>query len=188
MTIKPTTAWYVYMLRCNDGSLYTGITTNLSRRLTEHNSTSKGAKYTRARRPLQMVYHETVASRSAAAKREYQLKRMSALHKRSLVQQFKPEAAQFDREINMIDKATALSTILTKTKKMSMSSRLELLTYKKDRSVTISKMSEDEFKIIEQGFEVTELSVNTTKLKKALKIILKREFPRSNKIWLRQKS
>jgi putative endonuclease len=78
--------WYVYMLRCNDESLYTGITTDPARRLKEHNSSPKGARYTRARRPVQLVYQEEAASHSAAAKREYQLKKMSPGHKRLLAQ------------------------------------------------------------------------------------------------------
>ncbi len=85
MNIKPR-GWYVYMLRCSDNSLYTGITTDTARRVREHNSGSKGARYTRARRPVQLVYQEVAASRSAAAKRECQLKKMSPGQKRLLVQ------------------------------------------------------------------------------------------------------
>ncbi len=93
MNIKPVSSWYVYILSCNDGSLYTGITTDLDRRVAEHNSTVKGAKYTKARRPVQLVYHETASSRSTAAKREYKLKRMSADQKHSLVKRFGIEAS-----------------------------------------------------------------------------------------------
>ena len=78
--------WYVYMLRCNDESLYTGITTDPVRRLKEHNSSPRGARYTRARRPVQLVYQEEATSRSAAAKREYQLKKMPSAQKRLLAQ------------------------------------------------------------------------------------------------------
>jgi len=88
MTIKPASSWYVYILSCNDGSLYTGITTDLYRRVAEHNSSVKGAKYTKARRPVRLVYHETAISRSAAAKREYKLKKMSTRQKHSLVKRF----------------------------------------------------------------------------------------------------
>ena len=86
MTNRQAPTWYIYILRCNDGSLYTGITTNVGRRLNEHNSSPKGARYTRARRPVQLVYREPAASRSAAAKREYQLKRLSLAQKHSLIQ------------------------------------------------------------------------------------------------------
>jgi len=85
MTSRNSAAWYVYILCCNDGSLYTGITTNLYRRLQEHNFGPKGAKYTRARRPVYLVYKEAAISRSAAAKREYQLKRLSTAQKKALV-------------------------------------------------------------------------------------------------------
>jgi putative endonuclease len=78
-------AWYVYILRCADDTLYTGITTNLERRVDEHNSAKAGAKYTRSRRPVEIVYHETVNDRSQALKREYQIKRLSLQGKRSLI-------------------------------------------------------------------------------------------------------
>jgi putative endonuclease len=69
-------AWYVYIVRCADNTLYTGITTNLQRRIDEHNSEEGGAKYTRPRRPVDIVYHELAISRSEASKREYQIKKM----------------------------------------------------------------------------------------------------------------
>ncbi len=77
-------AWFVYLLRCADGSLYTGITTDLQRRLHEHNHSAAGARYTRARRPVALHYYEEAADRSEAARREYQLRRRSATHKRQL--------------------------------------------------------------------------------------------------------
>ncbi len=70
-------AWYVYIVRCRDNSCYTGITTDIQRRLIEHNSRGNGAKYTRARQPVTLIYHEQASSRSAAAKREYHIKKMS---------------------------------------------------------------------------------------------------------------
>ncbi len=78
-------AWYVYVLRCNDGSLYTGITTDPQRRMQEHNHSSKGARYTRARRPVELVYVETVECRAAACKREYRIKQMTAGDKLALI-------------------------------------------------------------------------------------------------------
>lgn len=78
--------WFVYILACNDNSLYTGITTDLERRIEEHNESSKGAKYTRARRPVKLVYSESATDRSAATKREIQLKSLSPQKKQALIQ------------------------------------------------------------------------------------------------------
>ncbi len=68
--------WFVYMLRCADNSLYTGVTTDVERRVKEHNEAKLGAKYTRAKRPVALVYEESAESRSAACQREYQLKQL----------------------------------------------------------------------------------------------------------------
>ena len=68
--------WYVYMLQCADLSLYTGITTDLQRRLAEHNGSPLGARYTRSRRPVSLVYHESHTDRSTASQRESQIKRL----------------------------------------------------------------------------------------------------------------
>ena len=68
--------WTVYILECGDGTLYTGITDDLERRLHAHNQ-GKGAKYTRGRAPLTLRYRETVPDKSAALKREHAIKRMS---------------------------------------------------------------------------------------------------------------
>jgi putative endonuclease len=72
----------VYILSCADGTLYTGITTDMARRLTEHNASDKGAKYTKARRPVNVIYTESSESRSLAQKREYALRSLS--HKEKL--------------------------------------------------------------------------------------------------------
>lgn len=78
--------WYVYMLRCSDNSLYTGITTEIERRILEHNTSDKlGAKYTRVRRPVTLVYSEESTNRQTASQREYQLKRLSKKSKETLV-------------------------------------------------------------------------------------------------------
>lgn len=70
-------AWFVYLLRCRDGSLYCGITTDLARRLAEHNGDQGlGARYTQARRPVKLAYWESCASRSQAAQREAAIKRL----------------------------------------------------------------------------------------------------------------
>lgn len=76
--------WYVYILRCADGTLYTGSTDDVARRLAVHNS-GKGAKYTRSRRPLELVYTEELDSYSAALKREYAIKQLSRQEKLNLI-------------------------------------------------------------------------------------------------------
>lgn len=76
--------YYVYMLRCSDGSLYTGITTDPERRLQEHNS-GVGAKYTRAHGPCTMVYLEETVDRSSASKREYAIKQLTKVQKEKLI-------------------------------------------------------------------------------------------------------
>ena len=79
------TRWHVYILECADGTLYTGVTTDLARRLIEHNDSVKGAKYTRTRRPVSMKYVEEHDSRSTATKREAELKRLSRAKKLALI-------------------------------------------------------------------------------------------------------
>ena len=77
--------YYIYILECYDNTLYTGITTNLQKRLDEHNNSDKGAKYTRARRPVKMIYHEESSNRSTASKREYAIKKLTRLKKLQLI-------------------------------------------------------------------------------------------------------
>lgn len=78
-------AWWVYMLRCADGSLYTGITTDVDRRLAEHNGAgAPGARYTRSRRPVELVYAEAAASRAEATRREAAIKRLDRARKLAL--------------------------------------------------------------------------------------------------------
>ena len=67
--------YYIYIIQCADDTLYTGITTELERRIEEHNGSDKGAKYTRVRRPVKLVYSEECADRSIASKREYEIKK-----------------------------------------------------------------------------------------------------------------
>lgn len=79
--------WSVYILRCSDGSLYTGITTDLSRRVDEHNGNDQlAARYTRCRRPVVLVYSESCDGRSAASQREYAIKQMKRSVKEHLIQ------------------------------------------------------------------------------------------------------
>lgn len=77
--------WFVYMLKCNDGSLYTGISTDLTRRVLEHNDSIKGAKYTRNRRPVTLVYQESCQDRSSATKREIAIKKLPRSKKQALI-------------------------------------------------------------------------------------------------------
>ena len=78
-------SWFVYMLRCGDGTLYTGVTDDVPRRLAVHRA-GKGAKYTRGRGPLELVYQEQVPDKSAALRREYQIKRLSRQEKEKLIE------------------------------------------------------------------------------------------------------
>ena len=80
--------WFIYIVECADKTLYTGITTDLERRINEHNHSSKGAKYTRSRRPVRMVYFEAVENRSLASKREYGIKKLSRKEKLILIRNF----------------------------------------------------------------------------------------------------
>jgi len=77
--------YFLYILRCSDDTLYTGITTDIQRRLEEHNSSAKGAKYTRSRRPVALIYTEEFEDRSSASKREYIIKRLSRAKKLALI-------------------------------------------------------------------------------------------------------
>ncbi len=78
--------WYVYIIRCSDTTLYTGVTTDVERRFQEHKEGGrKGSKYARARIPLKVVYTETCASRSDAQKREYAIKQLTRIEKEHLV-------------------------------------------------------------------------------------------------------
>ena len=77
--------WYLYVVRCSDGTLYTGITTDVTRRLHEHNVTKKGAKYTRARRPVELVYWIDFHDRSTASKAEFRFKKLSRKEKLDVI-------------------------------------------------------------------------------------------------------
>ncbi len=78
--------WFVYMVRCADDSFYTGVTTDVERRIYEHNQDDRlASKYTKARRPVVCVYRETYETRSAASKREYAIKQLSRREKQRLL-------------------------------------------------------------------------------------------------------
>lgn len=76
---------YTYMVKCRDGTLYTGWTNNLEKRLTDHND-GKGAKYTKSRRPVELVYYESYETKEEAMRREYAIKRMSRKEKLQLIE------------------------------------------------------------------------------------------------------
>ena len=77
-------AWYVYVLRCGDGTLYTGVTTDVQARLKTHRS-GKGAKYTRGRLPLELVYEEVCEGKSQALKRELAIKALTREEKETMI-------------------------------------------------------------------------------------------------------
>ncbi|MCD6172802.1 MAG: GIY-YIG nuclease family protein [Sulfurimonas sp.] len=78
-------SYFVYILKCFDDTLYTGITTDINRRLDEHNTSDKGAKYTKVRRPVKLVYSEESQNRSFACKREYEIKQLKREDKLRLI-------------------------------------------------------------------------------------------------------
>jgi putative endonuclease len=81
-------SWFIYIIRCADDSLYTGVTTDLERRINEHNAGKTAARYTRARRPVSLVYQESAPDRTTACRREYQIKQLSRLEKQRLLVSF----------------------------------------------------------------------------------------------------
>ncbi|MBQ7769187.1 MAG: GIY-YIG nuclease family protein [Oscillospiraceae bacterium] len=85
--------WLVYILQCGDGTLYTGITDDLPRRLEMHRA-GKGAKYTRGRAPLTLVYRENALSYSDALKREYRIKQLPRTEKLKLIESYKKTATE----------------------------------------------------------------------------------------------
>jgi len=78
-------SYFVYILKCSDDTLYTGITTDVDRRVDEHNNSDKGAKYTKIRRPVTLMYTEEVEDRSSASKREYAIKKLTRNEKKGLI-------------------------------------------------------------------------------------------------------
>lgn len=86
-------SWYVYILRCGDGTLYTGVTNDVAARLETHRS-GKGAKYTRSRGPLKLAYSEHCEDKSAAFQREYAIKQLKRSEKAALCEQWKEKNPQ----------------------------------------------------------------------------------------------
>jgi len=77
--------YHTYILKCKDQTLYTGTTTDLKRRLVEHNTSAKGAKYTRSRRPVKLVYSSPQPTKSQAQKEEYRIKKLTRKQKQKLI-------------------------------------------------------------------------------------------------------
>ena len=76
--------WWVYILRCADNTLYTGVSNNLPARVESHNA-GRGARYTRSRRPVELVYQEAAADRGVAQRREYAIRKLNAHQKQALI-------------------------------------------------------------------------------------------------------
>ena len=92
------TRWHVYIVRCIDDTLYTGITCDVERRMDEHNTNNLlAASYTRSRRPVTLVYREPAATRSAASKREYELKQMTRREKEAFIAKSERRKAESGR-------------------------------------------------------------------------------------------
>ena len=95
---QPLPPWNIYIVRCADGSLYTGVAIDVTRRIAEHNGNgTRGARYTRARRPVKLVYQEPAASRSQAGKREYAIKQFSRAAKLALIASMQSRKARVRR-------------------------------------------------------------------------------------------
>ena len=77
--------WFLYVLLCADGTYYTGVTTDTSRRLHEHNYSQRGAKYTCRRRPVKLIYSASYANRSEAQKAEYKFKKLTRTQKQGVI-------------------------------------------------------------------------------------------------------
>lgn len=86
--MKKNQDWFVYILQCSDKTLYTGVTTDIERRIEEHNTGNKGAKYTAARRPVKLLYSEQLDSRSEAQQREHQIKSLTRQLKQQLIDMY----------------------------------------------------------------------------------------------------
>ncbi len=107
--------YFVYILKCSDGSLYTGITTDLKRRIREHNSSvSLGAKYTRSKRPVILVYSQSFANRSLASKQELRIKSLSRIEKMGIINAKKSiNKSDFKEKVHNIVKKITKGSIMT---------------------------------------------------------------------------
>ena len=93
--------WQIYIIECKDDKLYTGITNNLNRRLSEHNS-GHGGRFTKFRRPVKLVYHQEVSNKSEALRREIEIKKFARSEKLNLVRSF-----GFSREVETAGQSLA---------------------------------------------------------------------------------
>ena len=83
--------YHVYIIQCSDDTFYTGITTDIARRIQEHNDNKKGAKYTKARQPVFLVYSAEFSNRSTASKEEYRIKKLSRKEKEILIKTYEKD-------------------------------------------------------------------------------------------------
>lgn len=81
-----TQTYFVYIVKCKDGTLYTGVTVDVERRVKEHNKGILGARYTKSRRPVRLLYKEKIGGRSEAQQREYAIKQLTREQKQELVE------------------------------------------------------------------------------------------------------
>ena len=88
---KKKTTWFVYIVECADGTYYTGITKDISKRISEHNSSPRGAKYTRSRRPVKLLEYLATNTRSDALKLEYKIKKQRRSDKINYIKSIKSE-------------------------------------------------------------------------------------------------
>tara|TARA_R110000824_G_scaffold133608_3_gene296412 strand:- start:2333 stop:2581 length:249 start_codon:yes stop_codon:yes gene_type:complete len=77
--------WFLYVVQCSDGTYYTGVTTNVERRVNEHNNSKRAAKYTKVRRPVKVIYSLVYESRSSAQKAEYRFKQLTRKQKEEII-------------------------------------------------------------------------------------------------------
>ncbi len=82
--------WHTYIVKCADGTLYTGITTDVDRRVDEHNTSPKSAKYTRSRRPVELVYSQGIGDKATASREEARIKKLSRAKKLELINNLFP--------------------------------------------------------------------------------------------------
>lgn len=92
--------WYVYIIQCKDGTYYTGITTNVERRLKEHNS-GTGAKYTRSRSPVELEEYKEFKDRSEASKEEARIKKLTRIKKEKLIGEWRVERLRREHVIDI---------------------------------------------------------------------------------------
>ena len=79
-------SWFLYVVQCSDGTLYTGVTTDIERRIREHNGSKRGAKYTRGRRPVKLIYVKDCRDRFEALREEYKFKSLSRKEKLKIIE------------------------------------------------------------------------------------------------------